>query len=564
MRFLITFLYFLLLGIINLHASPDAVEKKYIRFFEKAGNHYTEFQSQGIPPKAQRLSNNDGNIVLLFDNSLPDSIQIALNAAKKLWEAKLPSKQPIYISVSFEPFESNLSMYADVPYIEDGELQGCPCALASQILNRPYGNIDSPDGIIVFNSNINWNCSFTTDASSEFNLPTMTLRGITRCLGFGSSIVEEEEGSNDSFNFVQGYPTFFDKILHCNGTSLFDMEGYSMAMANFVTSENVYATANNSYKIYAPRIYVPDMSLRYFDDTNSLMSYSFGEGHIDLSIDDRTIDVLNKMGWEIPSYELKIKCDDISDDGIGSSYSTHTFSLVKNKEIISNHNWKFLLKDKSGTYTTIETSTTENFTIGKISNPSNYYVNVNGDLEGRIECEYTINGEKYSASAFILSLELKPTIISIDNLSIINNGPYKFYLTFNINYVGADYVTVEIEEEYNTSLRNYRFEEPYFAHVKTGNITTLNYSWVTINAKNKYGTSYKTLEYAPTYKNGSTINTSLSSGITEEIQLYNTSGNIVFKGTSIDFSNKSFQSGIYIKKELLNNGLYNISKIHIK
>ncbi len=163
----------------------------------------------------------------------------------------------------------------------------------------------------------------------------------------------------------------------------------------------------------------------------------------------------------------------------------------------------------------------------------------------------------------LIDQDLKPSIIAIENLSVINEGDYAFYLTFDVKYSGADYVTVEIEEEDNTSLRNYRFEQPDFAHVKTGNITTLNYSWVYVTVNNEYGSDRKTLEFAPSYGNASVSDTSLSAQ-TQKIQLYAIDGHIVFDGTPTDFSDKTFQPGIYIKKEVLDNGLYNISKIHIK
>jgi len=276
---------------------------------------------------------------------------------------------------------------------------------------------------------------------------------------------------------------------------------------------------------------IPDMSLRYFDDTKWVDS------------------------------ELKITCDDISENGIGSSYLAHTFSLSKANENVSNYNWKFSLKDKSGNYTLISTASTENFTIEKISSPQDYFININEDLEGRIECEYTLNGKEHNTTSFALFLELKPSIISIDNISVINNGPYDFYLTFDVTYVGADYVAVEIEEEYNSTLRNYHFYEPYFAHVKTGNISNLYYSWVTIIVSNKYGSTSETLEYAPS--TGSTQNNT-AAPITKTILLYNINGNVVFDGTPTDFLNQQFQPGLYIKKEILDNGSTKNTKIRIK
>ncbi len=126
-----------------------------------------------------------------------------------------------------------------------------------------------------------------------------------------------------------------------------------------------------------------------------------------------------------------------------------------------------------------------------------YIVNSNGSLEGRIECNYTIGGRNQSAAPFALLFELKPVIISIDNVSVIDTGSCQYSLSFDVNYIGADYITVEVEEEYNTTLRTYRFDEPFVALVNTGDITTLYYSWVTVIAANKYGTTSRTLEFAP-------------------------------------------------------------------
>ena len=177
----------MLLGILDSQAASQAIAKKYIRHSEKFNPNIVAFKNQGIPLKSSRLSNNEGNIVLSYDESLSDSIKVSLSAAKKLWESKLPTNQPIFISVLFEPLGNEVSMVADVAYCETPNLEGCPCALASQISNFSYGSIDSPDGYIILNSDIDWNCRFSKESTSEYNLPTMVLRGIARCIGFGNS-----------------------------------------------------------------------------------------------------------------------------------------------------------------------------------------------------------------------------------------------------------------------------------------------------------------------------------------------------------------------------------------
>ena len=509
------------------------------------------------------MSNNGGNIVLTYDESLPDSVQTSILVAKGLWESKLPMTQPIFISVSFEPLGDDISMICDVIYSATPDLMGCPCALASQISNSPWGSIDSPDGYVILNSDIDWNCRFSNDATSDYNLPTMVLRGIARCLGFGSSIVER---SKDEFSYFLGSPTYFDKLLYCDGNALSNLPEKSSAMADFVKSNKVYAhTESQDYKIYAPDEFVQDLSLCYFDGENSIMSHSLGQGNIDLSIDDKTCDILRAIGWYLPLSGLSIKCDNISNNGIGSSYEPHTFSLLKGDKNISNYSWRFLLKDKQGNYTRISDGTGESFSIAEISSPDNYFVNVNGDLEGRIECDYTLEGKRYSAVSFMLSLELEPIFFSINDLTVVNSVPYGFYLTFTVRYTGADCVYVKVEEEYSTILRRYEFYEPYIAHVKTGNISNLYYSWVHVIVSNKYGTASETMEFAPV--SGETdpdISLDIPDSHIVKIILYTMDGTLVFSGTPSEFENQTFKRGIYIKEVILDNGESRTSKVLFK
>lgn len=112
------------------------------------------------------------------------------------------------------------------------------------------------------------------------------------------------------------------------------------------------------------------------------------------------------------------------------------------------------------------------------------------------------------------------------------------------------------------------FDESYTEEIKVPfsyacKIVEEYYSWVYVTVKNEYGLDSRTLEFAPSYGNASVSDTPLSAQ-TQKIQLYAIDGHIVFEGTPTDYSDKTFQPGIYIKKEVLNNGLYNISKIHIK
>lgn len=264
----------------------------------------------------------------------------------------------------------------------------------------------------------------------------------------------------------------------------------------------------------------------------------------------------------MPPKEQRVssRSGDISDTGIGSAYSSHTFSLSKGSENVSNYSWTFSLRDNTGEYVQISTGTSEEFTIDKISSPENYFVNLNGDLEGRIECDYTVGRQQYSAEPFILSLELKPMIISIDNLTVERNEEeFSFSVAFDVRYAGADVITVEVEEEYYTMLRNYRIYEPYIAHAKTGNMSTLYYSWVYVTVTNEYGSTTETMEFAPNYntgdgEGGAGDDLLTGSETVKSVQLYNLDGSIVFIGTQSEFSTFWIAPGIYVIRLIYDNG----------
>lgn len=561
--FKIAVFLFFTIGTATGSVSSQVSSKRTLRYIDKYQTTTGLFMDQTIPLKANRVSSIKGNIVLLYDEELPDSVKLALGVAKDMWESKLPTKLPVFIQILFEPEDTDVAMISDVMYSES--TLGCPSALLSQLSGEPQGSIDSPDGLIIFNSNIDWNCNFTTNIAQEYNITTMALRGIARCLGFGSSIYD---AGSDDFHYYFEWPAYFDKLLHNQSFWMSELPQGSSQMKNFVKSnEVVLDTPSSSYKVYSPETYIPYMSLCYLDNNNSIMSYSLGQGNVSLEIDDSTIDILRTLGWDLPFSGFKIVCDNVSENGIGSSYDDHTFSLNRGNNNVSGYNWKFSLKNKSGTYDLISTGTSEYFTISKISSSQDFYVNLNGDLEGRIECDYTTNGASYSAVPFSISLELKPVILSIDNISI-NRHQYDFSLNFNVEYVGADNVSVEVEEEYNTTLRSYRFDEPFLAHIKTGNITSLFYSWVTIVVTNKYGSAYETLEYAPSYGMNShsispatVVNSNIPLIANTWIKLFKIDGTIIYDGPESSFTTENIPSGLYIKRKIVDDNILETVKI---
>ncbi len=124
-----------------------------------------------------------------------------------------------------------------------------------------------------------------------------------------------------------------------------------------------------------------------------------------------------------------IVCDNIENDGTGSVYANHTYSLsAENLPEIDNYNWTFKLKDTSGNYVEIETSSQPKFTTKPVENTDNYAHTATGDISGLVECRYTINGKPQTAPSLNISLSAKPYISAITDINRVwdKNDPDLF------------------------------------------------------------------------------------------------------------------------------------------
>lgn len=92
--------------------------------------------------------------------------------------------------------------------------------------------------------------------------------------------------------------------------------------------------------------------------------------------------------------------------------------------------------------------------------------------------------------------DLKPAIDSISDLTY-HLDEYTFNAEFTVYFHGTDKINIELEEEFNTMILREYYEGPGEVHVKTGNLTRKNYSWIYIRAKNEYGSAERILEFPP-------------------------------------------------------------------
>lgn len=527
-------------------------------------------------PKVARATGRKGNIILNVNYDVPDSIAIAANAAAEEWSYRIYNPVPIYIDLRFEPYKTDVAMNLQVMYAEGAGFDGIPFALVDQYTPTILGDNFSGVSTISLNRNLNWNCDFSGNISSGYNVFTMVSRGIAMSLGFGSSIVEV---SKDVFAFNAAVPYVFDTLIeNGEGTGLTELEEGSAEMKDFVTSGDLYVKGKEDYyKLYAPAVYDKNQSLISFDVSGSLMSKDVGEKSVMYEIDQKTIDVLNKIGWDAftANDDHPIGCYDIGINGIGSANRSHTFYLQNSNASITGYKWSFSLRNAEGEYDEISTSTKSEFEIRPVKNTGEYYINTDGDLVGTIMCQYVENGVQKNAYAFNIALELRPTIFGVYDTKIERTGQYTYYVTCTANYVGADYIRTELEEEYCSFVRVQNYYEPLVAHIKTGEVSSLYHTWLTVIAKNKYGADKKIIELKPTNFVPSKSRCQIeNTGIEESqneivsdgntsLEIYNLQGVLVYTGFKNDFNESMLRKGLYIVKET-NNAIINTYKVVIR
>ena len=532
-------------------------ERKVIRYIETAKEYNPTSTNVKVPMYgSNHASKNSAEIVIEYNQPISDSFKVALNNAKEIWESTIPIQQSIYISVGFEPLDSDIISEAEAVHYNDENYIGCPSALLSQLTNHQNGLPDSTDGAIIFNSNINWNCSLTEDTTNKYDLTTFALRGIAHCLGFGGSICEV--ASND-FIYSLETPSYFDKLLRSNGLMMTNLKEGSAELADFVTSDNVYLQTNNrNYKVYAPKVFKPFSSLCFLEEDNTLMSYSIGEGNTFRYIDEKTIDILKTIGWEFPITGLEIECLDSYGREKNSAYLSHSYKLSKPNESIQSYSWKFSLRNKLGIYEQVSTGNGESFEIGAIENPENYYINNAGEVDGKIDCQYMIGEKSYNAVTYQFQLDLKPMILSIDNDLREDQPEMLFTYSFDVRYIGSDHVDVEVTDENSFIRREFTFSQPQIAHIRIEKMDALFKNWVDVIVENKYGQDKQTIVIG-----GNTgINSIENEAEDKYIQIYDLNGNPAFVGSKSQLSD--LKKGIYIQKEIEINGKVKTYKILVR
>lgn len=535
-----------------------------------------------LSDKEERVSSNAGKIIYESDTQLPDSVRICIEAAKDIWESRLGNGALVRLKFVYGNTISGNDVEIDVSYNRGSSILR-PISLYRYLNNIEENDSTSADATITINSAIPWNCSHkATSVNGSRNLTYSLLRSIAVTLGVGSSVTQKRMTSGKdiiAFATLRGTHTIFDTLIFDDeGARLSDIPNVgnrnNVALNTFIqpSTRTIYALkADDEHRMYAPQVYEPFRSLIYMDNPNSLMYYDAAVGDKVLQIDTTTIELLNAIGWDMPTKDVEIIGEGIPNTGIASAYEPHTFTVRNHTgQQLSDIRWKFVLPLKDGKDDVIEQrDNTLDFSIPKISNVNKYNVNINGDIYGIIEFSAYANGMEVR-DAYRVSLELKPEIRSVNIISKTSHlAPYEssYDLDCVVEYVGCNQLLVQLEEEYSSILESQIVNEPFLAHINVETINGSYYAWLDITAQNKYGKDVYTIELPP-YPDDSNhlvsnrVRKTVISGVTvdtERIEVFNLIGNKIVNLSDLSEIEK-LPCGIYILNKYHSGILVNQSK----
>ncbi len=503
---------------------------------------------------------------MFYDESIPDDIRNAVIRAKETWESKLKNKYPIYVNIDYAEYIEDVAVITDVFLSESAPVQSM--ALRAQITERVEDSTDNPDAVITINPNVEWDCCYDGSSKTEKqNLYSAMLRAFASCIGFGSSVVMDGLTGEVELSDIDKRTSDFDELIFsANGLKLKDYADDSVNLKQFCEGKlgsPIYVlTRDSDHTLYVPSNFTECVSMRYLNNVSSLMHYDIGRGDKRLAIDDVTVEVLNALGWNIFSADaVKIVCDDIAEDGIGSAYKSHTFSLDGCDGVpIGDPRWTFSVCDENGTPVLVQSGTNTTFMVESLQNPDSYPLNGNGDIRGEVTFEGKLDGEP-CVRKFTVFLEVRPRIYTPSEPQFVyKENSFDVYVS--VPYVGSDYIIALAEEDYNPIVRRFRFDQPYLANVVIKDVSYHFYSWIDLVVENQYGSDRYSIEIEPQAKQNAIV---LSEGDIMECVACGVSELYTIQGVKVGTDDvSSLSKGVYIRKTTDSNGHVEIKKIIVK
>lgn len=499
--------YLLIVLVFALAIKSYSQELEYLDFIEYANYKNGTFSSDQAKPH-RTSSKRGGKIDIEYEGkNIPDTLKTAIDAAREVWHDYMGINDNLRLRIEYTDLVSE-DIKVSVAYAKmQSEGLSYPLSLYRKITGNDT-QPESADAILKINSSTEWCSGLGYSDNPKKLLPAM-IRCIGRCLGYGSSVKKDKRGN--VYMLKNGKSVFDNLIFSEDGTRMSSLNNnMTQAMNCFAQQECNYLYVLNkapAYKIYAPKIFDEDLSLKYSVDENSTMYY--GEQNVSsLTIDDTTIDILNSLGWSYikENRTIEIKCDDIDETGITSAYSPHTFYIKASSGTVSDFRWVVSIPLEDGGYEYIR-STSEKLVVPAVSNEEKYFRTMEGDIKATISFSGLLAG-KEATCEYSLTLELKPRILSAHISACTPSKEDETYndYTIDVRYEGSHYVYAYAEEEYSSMAKTDFSDVPYFTRIKFHDIDTYGNATFTIRVENKYGydectieqTAAETLDQKPT------------------------------------------------------------------
>lgn len=550
-------------------AQEDYIELTFSDTFENAGKSPTKIPALS---KVQRVSSNSPSIIITNENELTEEAYKAVDYAMSVWESCLIGDFKVYIQIKIADIEEDIK--TTVRYQQKNGLI-LPVALNVFLEGMADRDSTNPDGVITINSKILWDYSLGDNISPDKkNLPFGIMRAVARILGFGSSIIVEDEGS---YKFAdKRYHSVFDSMVSDSSnkslTTISVNRGRpSLELKNYIETpdKTFWLTANNTkYQLAVPPYSKDCPPFVYLNDNNSLMRRDLQVGDYILHVDETTHAILNSLGWDTrPAPLIKIKSDDVDETGLASAYTSHRFYIEKGNLSVSNPRWTLELPLANGGIKSIQIADNNmSCTTPLLEDESLYKINSDGDIEAQLKFTCNVNGSATEV-AFKIHFELKP-IIDYAVIEKIENSPlhssYNAY--YRVKYRGTDNIKVRMEEEYSSILQTKYIFEPYIAYGVAENINAPYYAWIDFIAENKYGKATYTIELEPygVIPDNSSSTDSLITGLrTVSIEnsaecfyeMYDISGRYIGRFAEKPEIENIQQKGIFIVKKISKNNI---------
>lgn len=461
-------------------------------------------------PEISKYDNSSNNfrVIPKYNGDVPPAMQKSIQAACDVWGAIISASNPV--TIDFEYCDSLLQgniIESQIGYKTVNNIVQ-PYTLISAYGIEKFSLLsDETDTKIRINDGVEWDYNLDSSVGDKPNLCFYVLRALAQTFGFSTTICEKSLRNKTfpGFFIAKSYSQFDNLVFDSTGKRLNSIPNSgsreSTELNAFVRPSdgvNVYVLKEDAaHKLYTPTPFIYGQSLAMLDNTASLMHYNPATGSKMYSVDDVTLEVLSEIGWEFNAITptLSIEPQGSQNDKNFSAYETITFTASSEEgNTIDNLRWIYEIANADGMYAQISQSSDQTFTILPLPSVDQYSLNNDGLIDGRIVLNATVNGREVSA-VYDIQLTVTPKIISAEIIEVKKSADgHGYSLTSKINHLGSDYLTVVLEQEYDSGLRYQTITTPGTAFVTFDNISGLVYIWIDIEAINHYGSDAYTIE----------------------------------------------------------------------